>query len=72
MASVSYSVNRGTLEQTLAAGSQTVTVGTAAATGDLSLSVDLTKNWTKREVKEAMDVIFRYLDDALYDNTIPL
>jgi hypothetical protein len=70
MASVSYSVNRGTLEQTLAAGSQTVTVGAAAATGDLSVSIDLTKNWTKREIKEALDVIFRFFDNPNNDNTI--
>jgi hypothetical protein len=73
MSSVSYSVARGTIENTLVAGSQTVTVGTSApATLDLSVNIDLTKGWTKREIKEAVDAIWRYLDDALYDTNIPL
>lgn len=68
MASVSYSVARGTLEATLAAGSQTVTVGTSApAALDVSVNIDLTKNLTKREIKEAIEVIWRYIDSPFYD-----
>ena len=74
MASISFSVNRGTLIDTLgAAGSQTVTEGTdAISTGDLELIIDGTKHWTKKEIKQALDVIWRYLTDPTKSTSVIL
>jgi len=73
MASVSYQVNRGTLIDTLAAGSQTVSVGTAApSSGDMEIRVDLTKNWTKNELRHAWDTIWRFIENSNNDTNFPL
>lgn len=75
MAAVSFSLSRGTDENTLAAGSQTVTEGTSApGAGDLEIRIadPGTVAWTKREIKEAVDTIWRYLTDANKSTTIPL
>lgn len=75
MAAVSFSLSRGTDENTLVAGSQTVTEGTSApGAGDLEIRIadPGTVPWTKREIKEATDTIFRYLSDVNRSTTIPL
>jgi hypothetical protein len=73
MADISFSVSRGTLIDTLAAGSQTVTEGTATpGAGDLEVRILGTANWTKNEIEHAMDTIFRYLVNANNSTSIPL
>lgn len=75
MAAVSFSLTRGTTIDTLAAGSQTVTEGTSApGAGDIELRITdpATIPWTKREIKEAMDVFYRFLQDANRSTSIPL
>lgn len=73
MASVSFSLTRGTDIDTLTNGSQTVTEGTSApGAGDLEIRMDLTKNITKRELKKLLDVIWRYaVNPATGSTTIP-
>ena len=73
MASVSYSLTRGTMIDTLAAGSQTVTVGSSApGAGDMEIRIDLTKNFTKKELRIAFGVIWKFLSDSTRDTSIPL
>lgn len=72
MASVSFSVTRGTGEASFSNGGVTVTEGTSApGAGDMEVRIDLTKNLTKREIKEKFDHIFRWLDDPNNTSTIP-
>ena len=72
MASVSFSLTRGTLIDTFASGSQTVTEGTSApGAGDMEVRIDLTKNLTKKEIRQAMDVIWRFLNNPNTSPTIP-
>ena len=75
MAAVSFSMSRGTGEATLAAGSQTVTEGTSApGAGEIEVRIadPGTVAWTKREIKEAMDTIYRFLQDVNRSTSIPL
>jgi hypothetical protein len=73
MSSASYSTTRGVGEWTDTTGSQVVTVGTQApAVGDIEVRIDLTKNLTRREIKEALDRIWRFLDSGLWDTQNPL
>ncbi len=75
MASVSFSIARnGDAIEVLAAGSQTVTEGTAAPTtaNTLQVRVDMAVPWTKREIKVAMDTLWRYLMDTTKSTSIPL
>lgn len=75
MAAISFSLSRGTDENTLAAGSQTVTEGTSApGAGDLELRIadPGTAAWSKREIEEAMGTIFRFLSDVNRSTTVIL
>lgn len=74
MADISFSIARnGASEQTLSAGSQTVTEGTATpGAGDLEVRILGTAGWTRNEIEIAMDTIFRFLSSALTSTTIPL
>lgn len=73
MASVSFSLTRGTEIETLAAGSQTVTEGTSApGAGDLEVRINLVRNFTKLEIEQAMDTIWRFMSDPNRSTTIPL
>ena len=70
MSSASFSVTRGAAEQILAAGSQAVTEGTLApGVGDMELRINLAQGLTKREIKELMDVIFRFLDNPNFSTS---
>lgn len=75
MAAISFSLSRGTDENTLSGGAQTVTEGTSApGAGDLEvrLADPATAPWSKREIKEAMDVVFRFLSDVNRSTTVIL
>jgi len=74
MASASYQINRGTLiDNVEGSGSQPISTGTAAPTsGDLEIRVDLTKNWTKRELKDAFLTIWRFIENPNNDTNFPL
>lgn len=75
MAAVSFSLSRGALLDTLAAGSQTITEGTAApGAGDIELRIADPGSvaWTKREIKEAVEAIWRFLQDPTKSTSIPL
>lgn len=75
MAAVSFSLSRGALIDTLAAGSQTVTEGTAApGAGDLEIRIadPATVAWTKKDLELAFDTIWRYLKDPTRSTSIPL
>jgi hypothetical protein len=73
MASVSYSLVRGAqIDVVGASGSQVVTEGTSApGAGDLEIRIDLTKNFTKKELKQSFDTIWRYLNNRNLSPTIP-
>lgn len=73
MASISFTLARGAEIDTLSAGAQTITEGTQApSTGDLEVRIDLTKNFTKREVRQALNSIARYILDPGRTTSIPL
>lgn len=73
MASASFSLTRGTLQDKLSGGAQTVTEGTLVpGAGDLEVRIDLTKNFTKKEVKNAFDVIWRYIQNPNSSTTLPI
>jgi len=75
MAAISFSLSRGTLENTLAAGSQSITEGTSApGAGDIELRIadPGTVAWTKREIREAVNAIYRYLEDVNRSTSIAL
>lgn len=74
MASVSFQVARtGLAENSLAAGSQNVTEGTAAPTtaNNVEVRVDLVGGWTRLEVSEALARIERFMLSALTSTSIP-
>lgn len=67
MASVSFSVVRGKISSPV-----DVTEGTAApGTGDLEVRLDLTKNFNKLELKQALDAIWRFASSPEFSTTIP-
>lgn len=73
MASASFTMTRGTEIDTLVAGSQTVTEGThAPSTGDIQVCIDLAKNYTKLEIEQALQTIWRFLSDPDRSTSIPL
>ena len=73
MASVSFSLNRGTTENTFAAGSQTVTEGPSApGAGDLEIRVNLADGWTKNEIREAFETIYRFFSNPNNSTSIGL
>lgn len=75
MAAVSFSLSRGALIDTLAAGSQTVTEGTSApGAGDIEVRIadPGTVPWTKKDIELALDTIWRYLKDVNRSTSIPL
>ena len=73
MASVSYSLKRGTTIDTLSVGAQTVTAGTSApGADDLEIRIDLTKNFTKNELELAFDTIWRFIENSNNDTNFPL
>ncbi len=74
MASASWSLTRGTLIDNVASsGSQTVTEGTSApGAGDIEVRVDLTKNFTKKEIEQALDTIWRFLTNVNNSTKVPL
>ena len=73
MASASWSMTRGNATDDLAAGVQAVTEGTSApGAGDLEVRVDLTKNFTKNEIEQYLDIIWRFLSDPNRSTSVPL
>lgn len=66
MANFSYSMSRGiAIDKLGQSGSQSVTTGTLAPNaGDIEVRISDTNGITKREVKELLDNIFRYLDNS--------
>lgn len=73
MASASFSLNRGTTENTFAAGSQTVTEGTSVpGAGDLEIRINVSDGWTKNELREAFETIYRFFSDPNNSTSIPL
>jgi len=76
MAAVSFSVARaGYAIDDLTAGSQRVTEGTSApGAGDLEIRIadPASVAWTKNELEEAMDTIWRFLTDPNRSASIPL
>ncbi len=75
MASVSFEIARtGDAIDNLGTGAQNVTEGTAAPTtaNRLQVRVDMAVPWTKREIKVAMDTLWRYLMDTTKSTSIPL
>lgn len=73
MASVSYSINRGAAIDTLTAGSQSITAGTSApGAGDMEIRIDLTKNFTKNELKQYFETIWRFIENPNLDTNFPL
>lgn len=75
MASVSFQVpfTSGEID-ILAAGSQEVTEGTAAPTtaGGIEVRIDMASAWTKNEIEQKLDTIFRFLTDPNRSTSIPL
>lgn len=75
MASVSFQIpfTSGEID-TLATGSQEVTEGTAAPTtaGGIEVRIDMASGWTKNEIEQKLDTIFRYLSNANNSTSIPL
>lgn len=62
MADISFSIARNSLAE---GGSSTVTEGTSApGAGDLEVRISGTAGWTKLEIEEAMDRIWRFLMDV--------
>jgi hypothetical protein len=62
MASASFSVTRTSLSE---GGPNQVTEGTLApGAGTLEVRVNLATGWTKLEVEQAMERIFRFLSDV--------
>jgi hypothetical protein len=73
MASASFSLSRGAFIDTLSVGAQAVTEGTSApGAGDLEVRVNIAAGWTKTEVENAMDTIYRFLTNANNSTSIPL
>lgn len=75
MASVSFQVARnGASLDSLSAGAQAVSEGTAAPTtaNNVEVRIDLAAGWTKREIADALDIIERYFLDASKTTTITL
>jgi hypothetical protein len=74
MASASWSLTRGTLIDNVASsGSQTVTEGVLApGVGDLEIRVDLTKNLTKKEIRQAIETIWRFIKNNNNSTSVPL
>jgi len=69
MADVSFSLSRnGGAISVLAAGSQTITEGTATpGAGDLEVRISGTAGWTRLEIEQALDLVEMYLLN--YDTT---
>lgn len=75
MASVSFQVARtGLAENSLAAGSQNVTEGTAAPTtgNNVEVRIDMAVPWTRLEVSEALARIERFFLSSYTSTSIPL
>lgn len=75
MASASFQVpfTSGEID-TLAAGTQEVTEGTAAPTtaGGIEVRIDLASGFTKNEIEQKLNTIFRYIVDVNRSTSIPL
>jgi hypothetical protein len=74
MAALSYSMSYGGTDNDLAAGAQTVTVGSSApGSGDIEVrlsSAALAAGMTMRSVKEALDIIWRQIyGSSVYTGT---
>lgn len=73
MSSASFSMSRGVFNDALVAGSQAVTEGTSApGAGDIEVRIDLSKSFTKLEIEEYLDAIWRFLTDPTRSTSIPL
>lgn len=74
MAAISFSTTRnGDAINSLTAGAQVVTEGTQApSAGQLEIRLADGVPWTKRELKTALDNIWRFLQDPLNSTSIPL
>jgi hypothetical protein len=74
MTAASFQIARGVGTDSLSAGSQTVTEGTAAPTtaNGIEVRVDVAGGWTKKEVRNALNVIWRFLNNRLNSTSIPL
>jgi hypothetical protein len=74
MASASFQVARGAFNDTLAVGAQTVTEATAAPTtaNGIEVRIDVAGGWTKREIREALNVVWRFLDNPMNSTSIPI
>lgn len=75
MASASFQIARnGSSIDILANGSQAVTEGTAAPTtaNGIEVRIDVAGGWTKNEINEALDTIWRFLSNPLNSTSIPL
>lgn len=76
MAAISFSMSRtGYAIDALVAGSQTVTEGTSApGAGDIEIRLadPASVAWTKQEIEEAMDMLWRFMIDPNRSTTIGL
>lgn len=74
MAAISFSMARnGGAEYTLAAGSQTVTeAANAPAAGDIEIRLADGVPWTKLELYQALETLWRFIDDVNETTSIPL
>ncbi len=76
MAAVSFSMSRnGDAIDNLANGVQTVTQGTSApGAGDIEIRIADRSSvpWTKREIEEALDTMWRFLTDPGRSTYVPL
>jgi hypothetical protein len=73
MADASFSMSRGVSMDDLANGVQAVTEGTSApGAGDIEIRINLAAGLTKREIKELLEVMWRYLSDTNFSTSVPL
>lgn len=76
MAAISFSMSRtGFAIDVLAAGSQTVTEGTSApGAGDIEIRLadPASVAWTKEEIEEALDILWRFMSDPGRSTSIAL
>jgi hypothetical protein len=71
MASASFQIARTGLDE---GGPIAVTEGVAAPTtaNDIEVRIDLAAGWTKLEILEALERIWRFLSDSNNSQSIPL
>lgn len=74
MASASFQIARGAGIDSLSVGAQNVTEGVAAPTtaNAIEVRIDVAAGWTRKEIENALQIIYNYLKNNNNSTSIPL